>query len=162
MARRTFFSFHYERDVWRSCQIRNSWVTQEREAAGFFDASLWEEAKKRGKDAVHKLIDDALNNTSVTVVLIGADTFGRDYVEYEIIESHKRGNGLVGVHIHGLRDQSGSTDAKGKTPFDNIYLPRNGQKVFFSKLYPTYDWVNDDGYKNLGDWVEKAAKAAGR
>lgn len=27
---------------------------------------------------------------------------------------------------------------------------------------PTYDWVNDDGYNNFGDWVEKAAKKAGR
>ena len=47
MARRVFFSFHYERDIWRANVVRNSWVTQDREAAGFWDASLWEEAKKK-------------------------------------------------------------------------------------------------------------------
>jgi MTH538 TIR-like domain (DUF1863) len=47
MARRVFFSFHYERDIWRASIVRNSWVTKpDRQAAGFFDASIWEEAKK--------------------------------------------------------------------------------------------------------------------
>lgn len=36
MARRGFFSFHCGREAWRA----NSSVTQEREAAGFFDTSL--------------------------------------------------------------------------------------------------------------------------
>ena len=49
MARRVFFSFHYERDIWRVNVVRNSWLTKGREAAGFWDASLWEEAKKKGR-----------------------------------------------------------------------------------------------------------------
>ena len=58
MARRVFFSFHYERDIWRANQVRNSWVTQpDRESAGFFDASLWEEAKRKGDAAIKKMID---------------------------------------------------------------------------------------------------------
>lgn len=28
--------------------------------------------------------------------------------------------------------------------------------------YKIYDWVADDGFNNLGDWIEKAAKQAGR
>ncbi len=47
MARRVFFSFHYERDIWHANVVRNSWITQDREAAVFWDASLWEEAKKK-------------------------------------------------------------------------------------------------------------------
>lgn len=44
MARRVFFSFHYERDAWRAAQVRNSWVTKpDREAAGFWDAVAWED-----------------------------------------------------------------------------------------------------------------------
>ena len=30
------------------------------------------------------------------------------------------------------------------------------------KGYPFYLWNSDDGYKNMGDWIEKAAKAVGR
>ena len=35
MARRVFFSFHYDNDITRSMTVRNSWVTQGKEAAGF-------------------------------------------------------------------------------------------------------------------------------
>jgi len=42
MARRVFFSFHYEKDIWRASQVRNSWVMKpDREAAGFWDAASW-------------------------------------------------------------------------------------------------------------------------
>ena len=28
--------------------------------------------------------------------------------------------------------------------------------------FDVYDWSNDDGYNSFGEWVEKAAKEAGR
>ena len=117
MARRTFFSFHYERDVWRAGQVRNSWITKDREAAGFWDAAKWEEVKKKGEDAIHKWIDEQLKGTSVTVVLIGAETSTRKYVDYEITESHKKGNGMLGIYIHNMKDSNGKTDSKGANPF---------------------------------------------
>jgi hypothetical protein len=163
MARRVFFSFHYERDIWRANVVRNSWVTQEdREAAGFWDASLWEEAKKRGHEAIKRMIDSALEGTSVTAVLIGAETAGREWVKYEIKKSHENGNGLLGVYIHNIKDQDGNTDTEGSNPFDNFYIEENGKRTYLSAIYPTYDWVNDDGYENFGDWVEEAAKKANR
>ena len=45
MVRHVFFSFKYE-DVSRSMVVRNSWVTQERAAAGFIDAADFEAIKK--------------------------------------------------------------------------------------------------------------------
>ena len=162
MARRCFFSFHYERDIWRANQVRNSWVTQDREAAGFWDASLWEESKKEGDEAIRRLIDEGLKGTSVTAVLIGAETANRKYVKYEIEKSYERRNGLVGVYIHKLKDQDGYTDSKGRNPFDDFYIERNGRRVCLSEIYRVYDWVSNDGYRNFGTWVEAAAKAAGR
>jgi hypothetical protein len=162
MARRVFFSFHYERDIWRASQIRNSWVTKsDREAAGFWDAATWEEVKKRGEEAIKRWIDAQLEGTSVTVVFIGYETYNRKYVHYEIEQSYNRSNrsnGLLGIYIHNLKDQYGRTDFKGANPFDNFSV--NGWRL--SQIYPTYDWVNDQGYNKLGEWVEKAAKAAGR
>ena len=49
MARRVFFSFHYDRDIWRVNQIRNIGEIVGTSAAGFHDASLWEEAKTKEK-----------------------------------------------------------------------------------------------------------------
>ncbi len=97
MARRVFFSFHYERDIWRSSIVRNSWLTHpDREAAGFWDASLWEETKLRGDAAIQRLIDAGLEYTSVTAVLIGSETADRRWVQYELRKSYERGNGLLG------------------------------------------------------------------
>lgn len=40
MARRTFFSFHYQEDVWRCWNVRNCLVvSKDQEAQGFFDGS---------------------------------------------------------------------------------------------------------------------------
>src|SRR5271169_7016882 len=91
MARKVFFSFHYERDIWRTNVVRNSGIVEGTAAAGFHDASLWEEAKKKGDADVKKLIDNALLGTSVTVVLIGAQTSQRKFVDYEIEKSIARG-----------------------------------------------------------------------
>ena len=162
MVRRVFFSFHYQRDVWRASVVRKSWLTQDREDAGFWDASLWEEAKRRGDDAIRRMINNALLGTSVTAVLIGAETQSRRWVKYEIEKSYERGNGLLGLCIHGLKDQNGYSDRKGLNPFDFLYIYRYGRKTSYSEIYPTYDWVNDNGYHNFGQWVEKAARAAGK
>lgn len=163
MARRVFFSFHYERDIWRAGQIRNSWVTKPgREDAGFWDAASWEEVKKKGEDAIRRWIDRQLDGTSVTVVLIGAETSTRKYVDYEIERSHERGNGMLGIYIHNMRDEDRRIDIKGANPFDIRWATIDGRQVPFSRLYRTYDWVTDRGYENFGAWVEKAAEEANR
>ncbi len=162
MARRVFFAFHFERDIWRACQVRNSWVTKDREEAGFWDAADWEKVKKEGDEAIKRWIKSQLNNTSVTAVLIGAETSSRPWVDFEIIESYNRGNGLLGIYIHNIKDKDGYTDSKGTNPFSHIHIDQNGKRIYLSDIYPTYDWVNDKGYENLGDWVEKAAKNAGK
>lgn len=163
MARRAFFSFHYENDVWRANIVRNSWVTKEdREAAGFVDAADFEEVKKGGDAAIKRWIDNQLVGTSVTVVLIGSETSNRPYVQYELQQSYSRGNGLLGIYIHQLKDRNGNTSSKGSNAFGEIGKDSNGNTVYFSANYPCYDWVDDDGYNNLGKWIEEAAKKAGK
>jgi hypothetical protein len=162
MARRTFFSFHYERDIWRAGQVRNCWVTQDRESAGFWDAAAWESVKKRGDDAIHAWIDEQLKGTSVTVVLIGVETSQRPYVGYEIKRSYEKGNGMLGVYVHAMKDVNGQFDTKGANPFSNWSFQRNGRKVLLSEIYPTYDWLTDNGRGNIGSWIEAAARKAGK
>ena len=145
MPRRVFFSFHYERDIWRTNVVRNSGIVEGSAAAGFYDASLWEEAKKKGDDAVKKLIDTGLVGTSVTVVLIGAETSQRKFVTYEIEKSIARGNGLLGIYISGIKDSNGNTDFQGSAPWKLIEAGA-----------PCYAW---DRYQ-FGGWVDAAYKRA--
>ena len=51
MARRVFFSFKYQ-DVFRAMVVRNSWVTQGKESAGFIDAADFEKLEKDGDAAI--------------------------------------------------------------------------------------------------------------
>lgn len=158
MARQSFFSFRYKKDNWRASIVRNSWVTQDRVASGFFDSADWEAVKKKTDTAIEAWIDGQLKGTSVTVVLIGNDTAGKKWINYEITSSHKKGNGMLGIYIHNVKDSNGNITIKGRNPFDDWKFEKAGAIV----TYQTYDWVNDNGYKNMGDWIEKAAKAAGK
>jgi Thoeris protein ThsB, TIR-like domain len=147
MARTVFFSFHYQRDIWRANVVRNSNVVIGRAAAGFTDGSIWEEAKKKGDKEIKKLIDDGLIGTSVTVVLIGAKTAGRTYIDYEIEKSVDRGNGILGIHIHNIADKDGNTDSKGEVP-----------KKLSDGGYKIYTWPFDN--EKFKTWIEDAYEKA--
>lgn len=163
MARRVFFSFHYDRDVRRVVQIRNSWVVRAgNETQPFVDKAEWESIKRTGSQAIEHWIDKQLDGTSVTVVLIGTETYDREWVRHEIKRSYELGKGMIGIYIHNVKDPQLGTTAKGKNPFDYWSVKQNGRDVAFSSLYKTYDWVNDDGYSNFANWIEAAARASGR
>jgi hypothetical protein len=163
MARRVFFSFHYDRDIRRVVQVRNSWVVRaEKETQPFLDKAEWESIKQRGDAAIEKWIEDQLTGTSVTVVLIGAETYDRPWVRHEIKRSYELNKGILGLYIHNIKDPVTGTDIRGKNPLDYWRVKRNGVDVPFSQIYRSYDWVNDNGYANFSSWIESAATAAGR
>jgi hypothetical protein len=163
MARRVFFSFHYERDVQRAGVVRNHWVTKDgAEDAGFIDKASWESIERDGDQAVKNWINAQLKGTSVTVVLIGPQTSGREWVRYELQESYARGNGLFGVYIHNIKDWDKKTDSAGDAYFGPLGKDGNGNAVYFASVANTYDWINDDGYANFSNWVEQAAKRVGK
>lgn len=147
MARRVFFSFDYKY-VWKVNQIRSLPNIIGTAAAGFQDASLWEEAKKKGDKEIKKMIDKALLNTSVTVVFVTYGTALRKYINYEIDQSLERGNGLVGVQIHHLKDQNGNTGSPGAIPSQ---IETNGFKA--------YKYTSA---KVVTKWIEEAATLAGK
>lgn len=148
MARRVFFSFHYQRDIWRVNQIRNVPEVMGTAAAGFSDASLWEEAKKKGDETIKRMIREGLKNTSVTIVCIGEKTAGRKFISYEIEQSLERGNGIVGIQIHHLENHEGETDDVGTSP---PQIKEAGFKV--------YKFVS---VEKLAERIEEAAGLAGK
>ena len=117
MANRVFFTFHYQDVIdFRANVVRNHWLTKpDREAAGFYDASLWEKAKKESdaEAALKRLINGGLDNTSNTCILIGSNTYARPWVRYEILQGFKRGNHLFGVHINSIKGKDGLTKNAG-------------------------------------------------
>lgn len=133
MAKRVFFSFHYQDIIdFRANVVRNHWrLKPNRESAGYYDASIWEKAKKEGSMALKRLINGSIKNTSNTCVLIGTDTFNRRWVNYEIMQSLKSGNHIFGVHINGIKGKDGKTKTNGSNPlyYLGYSFSENGKKV---------------------------------
>jgi hypothetical protein len=174
--RRVFFAFHYQIDVARVQAIRDAWISRGIEESGIWDKQVWETARTRGNEELKALIALGLEGTSVTVVLIGPHTWERPWVHYEIDESRRRGNGLLGIRIHRVPVAStsrlvGGMPQPGENPFDyHVVSGRRGDRgpkrlkprqdpadPPLTGLVPVYDWIDDNGERNAGAWIEAAA-----
>jgi len=122
MAKRVYFAFHYQDVIdFRANVVRNHWMTKpDRTAAGFFDASIWETAKKTGSTAVKRLINSGLDGTTVTCVLIGSKTYVRPWVRYEILKSFMKGNAILTIHINSICGKDQATKSKGLNPLSYV------------------------------------------
>ena len=82
----------------------------------------------------------------------------RPYVQYEIRESLKKGNAVIGVYIHRIENLQGLTStACSKHTCIGYY--EDGAPVYLDEVADgIYDYVLDDGYTNLDRWVENAIK----
>ena len=146
MARRTFFSFHYQEDVWRAWNVRNCWVVNgDQESVGFFDGSVFEASKKEGDDALKTFLRNGLKKTSVTCVLSGQYTASRRWVRYEIVRSVLKGNGLLTVDIHGVKNNAKELGVKGKNPLAEVGVYLSNGKIYFAELKDG-KWVKYSDY----------------
>ena len=163
MARKVFFSFHYNNDLWKAIQIRNNWIVRnERQASGFAELTHFEQLRQDNDDAVAKWIDEQLQGTTVTVLLIGPYTANQEYIKYQLQRSYARGNGMVGIYVHNMKDKNGIVDKKGSPQPGEIGKDRLNTPVHFNSNYKIYDWIEDDGYRNIAKWIEAAAQDAGK
>ena len=137
MARRIFLSFAYEDHA----QVRGfkllRWNTNVE--SEFFDSSLLTPVQSQDVNYIMQAIRTRMENTSVTVVLIGSTTYKSSWVEWEIKESVRRGNGILGIRLKGQ---------------DNA-VPPAAMSVPRARIG---NWLPDQ----FGDWIEAAAKLAGK
>jgi len=102
----------------------------------------WETVKKGGDTAIQKWIDDQISGRSCAIVLIGSETAGRKWINYEIGKAWNEGKGVVGVHIHKLKNSSSQSSTKGANPFERFTMKRDNAKL--STIVKTYDPVGLD------------------
>ncbi len=89
------------------------------------------------------------------------NTANRKWINHEIIKAWDEGLGVVGIHIHGLKDADEKTSTMGSNPFDHIGYGDTGKKLSaIANCYnPTgansqerYAWIK----QHLADAVEEA------
>ena len=79
--RQVFFSFEYNKDAWRASQVRNMGKVDN---SSTFSDNDWEEVKEKTDAKIREWIDNQMAKRSCLVVLIGATTSGRKWINYEI------------------------------------------------------------------------------
>jgi hypothetical protein len=158
MARRTFYSFYYKLDNWRASQVRNMGVVDGNRPCSDND---WETITKGGDEKIKKWIAEQMDGKSCVIVLIGANTAGRKWINHEIVKGWDEGKGVVGVYIHNLKDKDGYQSSKGSNPFASIRYNNTGKMLSsivkaYDPPYTTSTSVYDYIKENLADWVEEA------
>jgi len=159
MARRVFFSFHFDKDAWRAGQVRNMGVVEGDKPMSDND---WETVKKGGDKGIEKWIEGQLNGTSCTIVLVGSETSTRPWIKYEIKRSWELKKGMFGICIHNLKNQDGNQSYKGANPFDNWNISDKPMSNFVTLYDPPYqDSQSVYNYikSNISSWVETAIAA---
>jgi hypothetical protein len=161
MAKHVFYSFHYNPDCFRVSQVRNIGMVEANPAA---HDNEWEAIKGGGTAAIQRWIDSQLNGRSCTVVMIGLDTAGRHWIDYEIEKSWNDGKGLLGVHIHNLKNAAGLQARKGLNPFVKFTMTRDPSKSLASLVHAYDPPVTDSKLvyayiaANLSTWIDEAVK----
>ena len=145
MAQTVFFSFKYEH-LARIHQIVPLPNVTHVAAAGFDDDSLWESAKNDASK-IKEMADKALEGSSVTVVCITHGISTRLWINHEIDQSLKLGNGLLGLHIHHLHDSPHPDPREGDAPWQ---IKAHGFKI---RQY--------SNQQELVQWIAEAKELAG-
>jgi hypothetical protein len=167
MARkRVFYSFYYKPDVVRASQVRQIGAIEGNKSA---TDNEWEKITTSGKDqaerdkAIKKWIADQMGNRTCTVVLVGQNTANRKWINYEIVKSWNDGMGVVGIHIHGLKNFEGEVSTKGANPFD--YISYGNPKKKLSSIVKCYNPAGSNSReryawiaKHLSNAIEEAIK----
>lgn len=158
MPRRTFLSYHHRLDAFRAGRIRDSGLIEPSDLAS---EHMWATITHAGDTAIRRWIDEQINEADCVIVLIGQITAGRRWIDYEIQKAWHDGRGLLGIHIHNLKNHYGSQTSKGANPFaevaiDGVPGALAGSVRCYDPPYLTGNEVYDYVYGSLPLWIERA------
>jgi hypothetical protein len=110
----------------------------------FVGRHLLDPVDSTNEEYISRQVRDQMNDTSVTVVLLGEDTYESEWVQWEIEKSAERGNGVLAIR---LKDQDAPLplDCPVREALDEV-----GAEVI--------DWNPDE----FNDAIERAFEQANR
>jgi hypothetical protein len=160
MARKVFFSFHFDEDFWRTQQVRNINALEGNPLA---TPNGWEEVKRKGDAAIEKWIADEMAGRTCAIVLVGAQTASRKWVINEISKAWNDERGVLGIRINKLLNSTGQASTAGPNPFEKVTFTKT-QKTL-STVAPFVTPAGADSKAtyasiaaNIETWIEEAIK----
>ena len=123
--------------------------------------NAWEEVKRKGDASIERWIDENLAGKSCVVVLVGAETANRHWVQTEIAKGWNAGKGVLGIRINSLLDSAQQTSRAGLNPFDFITMKNGSVKLSdHAKLKTPAGFDSKAVYasiqQNIEAWIEEA------
>jgi hypothetical protein len=153
---RLFFSFDFTEDLWRASVVRNRWIADPSLAEGGFWEARFSEGNSPTGVELERFVDEQVEASDVTVVLIGTRTSDCSHVMHAIRRSVELGRGLLGIYVDQCRNRYGSLGLRGRNPFEDVVVVRDGREEPLAESVPIHDWVDDDGFSNLALWIDDA------
>lgn len=160
MARKCFYSFHYQPDSWRVSTVRQIGAIEGNQPAKDND---WESIASGAnqEEKIKRWIAEQMKGRTCTIVLVGTATANRKWINHEIIKSWNEGLGVVGIRIHGLKDRNGNTSSIGENPFDHItHGPSKKPLSSLAKCYNPAGATSQDRYAWIAEHLENAVEEA--
>lgn len=103
---------------------------------------------------MRKIRENKLQDSTVTIVLVGSCTHSRRYVDWEVKASLQQGitlpNGLIAINLPYM----GSEGALPERVSENVMRDSNRNEVGYARYY-----VYPDSKQKLYDWIEDAYAA---
>ncbi|CAM3054001.1 TIR domain-containing protein [Paenibacillus sediminis] len=142
MAHKVFVSYHHANDQAQADHLRTTYGKDNT----IIDRSLDEEIDSDDDDYILSIIRTShLKDSTVTIVLIGSETSGRKWVDWEIYSSlrpygTRSRNGLLGIYL----PTAGDTPARLQDNIDSGYAVTMNWKDISTKL----DSKIEEAFKN--------------
>ncbi len=160
IRRHLFMSFHAGSDLWRANIVRTVLHEAGYDVFGIPDASYMEQARREGDAVLRRMISTQMRDAGCLLVLVGAQTADRHWVQYEIEAAWEAGRPILGVRIDGLPDMYGRRSEPGSNPFDQIYI---GSATPLSEVAPLFAPEGANGIaaldsirRNIRRWIDRA------
>ena len=121
---RVFFSFYYTADHVRARRVMQDFIGHpDTDATGLIPAEELADMAQAGLPAIYAWIEREVSAADAIVVLIGAQTRGRHFVEYELACAQRLQKPLIGVAVNALEDADGRAAGPGDSPLFPVVKP---------------------------------------
>lgn len=141
---RVFISYYYKRDNDIAKQIIEI-VNHDR----FNQFTVIQEEKKNHDcQEIKRWVDDQLEKTQITIILISRKTLERRYVSYELRKSVKKGKTIIPIIIDDKNNKFNSKDLSEIKK--RLFTIGINEKTTIRK------WYSENGSENIVSWLYKA------
>ena len=157
-----FLAYNDECDSARVNHVRKQLLATGRyQAEGYMPFTTWSKTKLGcSTEEIKRTIEDGVERSSATLILIGPDSATNPWVRYAIERSHSAKKPMFAIYINELPDERGKTAAPDLNPLERFAVMERGKKVYLSDRYRTYTWSDlNDGQFEM--WLELAKRECG-